>query len=176
MNTALQKKHQTSKEEGAPRRVLFVCTGNTCRSPMAAALLNDMSRPRGICSMGEAQAVDCVATSAGLFAAEGEPIAANAVLALREAGVIATEQNDYPAHRARVVTGDMVTGADLVVGLSASHAMQLMLRFPEAAEKITALPMDISDPYGGTLADYTACLAQLKLCLELAFLQKEGDV
>ena len=44
-----------------------------------------------------------------------------------------------------------------------------MLRTLVAAGKITAMPMDIPDPYGGTLADYTACLAQLRVCLSIAF-------
>ena len=177
MNTAMQAKRRAKGEERSPRRVLFVCTGNTCRSPMAAALLNDMSRPRGVCSMGENTPGVCYsAASAGLFAAEGEPISPNAKEALQAAGVAPTPDNDYTAHRARCVTAEMIENADLVVGLSASHAMQLMLRFPEAAEKITTLPMDVSDPYGGSLEVYSACLAQIKLCLELAFLPNKGDV
>ena len=158
------------------KKIIFVCTGNTCRSPMAAAVLNHLSRPRGVCSMGEdAPRLHYVATSAGLFAAEGDPISPHAVAALREAGVIPTPQNDYPAHRARLVSEQLVREADLVVGLSASHAMQLIQRFPEAADKITALPMDIPDPYGGTLAEYSACLARLSLCIELAFVPTEGE-
>jgi protein-tyrosine phosphatase len=144
---------------------------------MAAALYNDMARLRGICSMGEnAPQLAGSATSAGLFAAEGDPISPHAATALQRAGVAATPQNNYPAHRARSVTRELVEEADLVVGLSASHAMQLMLRFPEAAQKITTLPMDIPDPYGGSQELYDACLTQLKLCLQLAFAQNEGDV
>ena len=55
------------------------------------------------------------------------------------------------------------------MGLTASHAMQLMLRFPEAASKIRTLPMDIADPYGGTQEVYRTCLAQLRYALELAY-------
>ena len=177
MNIAMQTAHPSQQKSQSPRRILFVCTGNTCRSPMAAALLNDLSRPRGICSMGEsAPNACCRATSAGLFATEGEPISPHAGAALQRAGVAPTPENDYTAHRARTVTQEMVENADLVVGLSASHAMQLMLRFPEAAQRITTLPMDIADPYGGSQEVYDACLAQLRLCLELAFLPKEGDV
>ena len=159
------------QENDAPRKILFVCTGNTCRSPMAAALLNEMARPRELCS---AQGELCltprfVASSAGLYAGEGDPITPAAADALREYGVMPRPDNDYPAHRARLVRADLVTEADEIVGLTASHAMQLMLRFPEAASKIRTLPMDIADPYGGTQEVYRTCLAQLRYALELAY-------
>ena len=162
---------RADRAEQPARRVLFVCTGNTCRSPMAAALLNDMARPREVCSaVGDAVPFPRLsAESAGLFAAEGAPISPNALEALRQAGVAPVPSADYTRHRARTVTADMVAAADLVVGITAAHAMELTMRFPEAAGKITALPMDIPDPYGGTLADYTACLAQLRVCLSIAF-------
>ena len=155
----------------APRKILFVCTGNTCRSPMAAALLNEMSRPREICS-------DCgelcvtprfVASSAGLYANEGEPITPAAMTALQSAGILSRPDNDYASHRARLVSAEMMADADEIVGLTASHAMQLMLRFPEAASKISTLPLDIPDPYGGTPEVYRACLALLRYALELAY-------
>ena len=165
------------QENDAPRKILFVCTGNTCRSPMAAALLNEMARPRELCS---AQGELCltprfVASSAGLYASEGDPITPAAADALRESGVMPRPDNDYTAHRARLVRAELVAEADEIVGLTASHAMQLMLRFPEAAEKITTLPMDITDPYGGDHDTYLACATQLKLCVELAFFGGEYD-
>ncbi len=161
---------QTERND-APRKVLFVCTGNTCRSPMAAALLNEMSRPREICSArGELCVMPClVASSAGLFAQEGDPITPAAADALQEAGVPPRPDNDYTAHRARLVSAELLHAADEIVGLTASHAMQLMLRFPEAASKIRTLPVDIPDPFGGTPEIYRACLAQLRYALELAY-------
>ena len=152
------------QENDAPRRILFVCTGNTCRSPMAAALLNVMARSR---ELGEPRRF--AASSAGLYASEGEPITPAAADALRESGVLPCGDNDYTAHRARLVSADLVAEADEIVGLTASHAMQLMLRFPEAASKIRTLPMDIADPYGGTQEIYRTCLAQLRYALELAY-------
>ena len=175
MNAQLQEvKQNTDKEQ--PRRVLFVCTGNTCRSPMAAALLNDMGRGHEPCSAAP-QPSPCryVATSAGLYATEGDPITPAALNALQEAGVVPVPGEDYTAHRARRVTRELVDEADEIVGLTAGHAMELMLRFPEAATKIRTLPMDITDPYGGSAEVYRDCLAQLRYCLTLLYMA-EGEV
>jgi len=171
MDTAQLLQQTRDGALSAPRKILFVCTGNTCRSPMAAALLNDLARPREICSAcGEL----CVtpqyaASSAGLYANAGDPITPAAAEALREAGVVSRPDNDYLSHRARPVSAALVAEADEIVGLTASHAMQLLLRFPEAASKIRTLPIDIPDPFGGTADTYRECLAQLRCALELSY-------
>lgn len=158
----------------APRRVLFVCTGNTCRSPMAAALYNDMVR-REVCSACAEDANSCVAFSAGLYANDGEPISADAVTALREAHVSPMLGNDYTAHRARTVTRAMIEAADEVIAISGSHAMELMMRFPEYVGRIKTLAMNISDPYGRGIEAYRECLMQLRCCLQI-LTQSEGEV
>lgn len=161
-----EKNGQTSK----PRTVLFVCTGNTCRSPMAAALYNDMTLPREVCSAcadAEPVSAEGIAYSAGLYAMDGDPISAEAVSALQEAGVRPVEGAEYTAHTARRVTREMMEAADVVVGITAAHAMELTMRFPECASKITAMPMDVSDPFGRGEAAYRTCLLQLRYCLQL---------
>ena len=50
---------------------------------------------------------------------------------------------------------------DLLVGMSAGHVFEMMMRFPKAAQRILCMPREIADPYGGTLADYQACLAEI---------------
>ena len=138
--------------------VLFVCTGNTCRSPMCAALFND--RYAGLTRH---------AVSAGLMA-DGSPISENAVRALEHADVPSRKpDNDYKSHVSRTVTAEMMEHADIVVGVTSSHAMQLMLRFPAYASKIAVMPAEISDPYGGNLARYEACLADIGRALNTAF-------
>ncbi len=174
MDTASLLQKQLDGDTATPRRILFVCTGNTCRSPMAAALLNDMSRPRELCSAtGEMMQPHYVATSAGLYAHEGDPITPAAAEALRESGIVSRPDNDYLSHRARLVSAEMVAEADEIVGLTSSHAMQLVLRFPEAASKIRTLPLDISDPFGGSAEVYRDCLAQLRYAIELSFFAGE---
>ena len=150
----------------APHRVLFVCTGNTCRSPMAAALYNDMVR-REVCTACADGISAAVASSAGLYASEGEPISADAVTALREAHILPASGNDYTSHRAATVTRAMMETADEVIAISGSHAMELTLRFPEHAGKIKTLAMNISDPYGRGIEAYRECLMQLRYCLQL---------
>ena len=157
-DTALHPAAAKAARAGAPRRVLFVCTGNTCRSPMAAALYNDQYKE----TEGAA-----LATSAGLYATPGAPISNEAVEALREAGIAPIAGYDYTAHRARPIRREMMEEADEVVAISGSHAMELTLRFPEFAGKIRTLPMDISDPYGQGIEAYRLCLMQLRYCLQL---------
>ncbi len=164
--------------EGEARRILFVCTGNTCRSPMAAAILNDMARERGVCSLGATKSGQAriVAASAGLYAHHGAPISREAVDALREAGVAPLPDNDYTAHTAATVTEQMIKEADEVVAISASHAMELMMRFPEHISKIVTLQSDIPDPFGRGLAAYRTCLATLSYCITLRYFGGEERV
>ena len=176
MNVQADVCMQHTQHEQAPRKVLFVCTGNTCRSPMAAAVFNDLARVREFSFQNGTLccAPRLVASSAGLFANEGDPITPAAAKALRESGILPHPDNDYTAHRARPVSAELVSEADEIVGLTASHAMQLMLRFPEAASKIRTLPVDIADPFGGNDEIYRACLSQLRCAIELSYFAEGG--
>ncbi len=146
------------KKEGITQRVLFVCTGNTCRSPMAAAFLNRYGRSRGI-----------EAVSAGLFPAVGAPISANAVEALRLAGIEPTPDNRFDLHVARQVTDAVLRSCDRIIGISRRHAMDLICAFPAYAGMISAMPNDIPDPFGGSVEDYSRCLAQIAAGLKELF-------
>ena len=160
--------------------ILFVCTGNTCRSPMASALLNDMATkgplvlrgPDSVRPLGKIEAV-----SAGLSVFPGMPISDEAVRALETRGILSTQQNPYKLHRARAVDEAMMRRADVVIGISKSHASALMLRFPECADKIFCMPEDIPDPYGCGDEIYLSCLDRMKQCLEQIFVpdRPQGD-
>ena len=84
-------------ETEASKTVCFVCTGNTCRSPMAEAVTNHLAKKHG-------KAIR--ATSAGLYAVSGDAIASNAVRALENANIIPSDTRDYRLHTAHTVCAE----------------------------------------------------------------------
>jgi len=132
----------------ALRRLVFVCTGNTCRSPMAAALLQ--------ARLGDQRRWQIL--SAGTAAARGCPASRGSIDALHELGI------DLTGHRSRPLTLDLVHSADLLVPLAMSHFQLIVMRHPAAREKTLLLgsfsrrrerqPQDVPDPIGGPLAEY----------------------
>ena len=154
----------TRSENNSPLRVCFVCTGNTCRSPMAAAVANSLANELRAAlpeSVRESVLPSVEAISAGLAANEGEPIAQNAVLALQEAGITPIPNHDYRTHTAHLLLPEIAMQCDRIIGLSGSHVMGLLMRFPELAGRIVGMPQEISDPYGGDLEIYRKCLAEI---------------
>ncbi len=154
----------TVKIDREARRVCFVCTGNTCRSPMAAAVANAMAWGRLSHlpdSIRALTAPELEAFSAGIFAHDGEPISENAVKALESANISPVEGMDYHAHTAHTLTEQEAESFDLLIGLTREHAMALMIRFPHLARRISVFPTDISDPYGGSPEIYAHCLEQI---------------
>ena len=130
-------------------RVLCVCTGNTCRSPMAQALLQQAAQQQNL---------PLEADSAGLAAFAGDPVSENAVLALRECGI------DLSGHRARVLTRYALEQSDYVLCMSERHAAALSGLVPP--EKLVVPPGGVPDPYGGDLALYRQTRDRLRAFLE----------
>ena len=175
MSTILENKSQKLKIEeikSDPLRVLFVCSGNTCRSPMAAAVLSDRGRKSEFCTMCTPEMMKkrrIIASSAGLSAVDGMPISKNAEMALRDAGIRVLPDNDYPNHRAkRVSLSDLMTN-DIIVGISSRHTMALISYYPSLASKIISMDEDIPDPFGGDLDDYKACLGKICASIDRMF-------
>src|ERR1041385_8757963 len=138
------------------KTILFVCTGNVCRSPMAEGIFRQAIHGRG----------NYRVVSAGLGAMEGQPPSAHAVEAVKELGI------DISNQRSRMLTPDLVHQADYIFGRTPSHVDPVMLLYPQAAEKtfllrefdetLDTFEKDISDPIGGSYDIYLACRDQIE--------------
>src|SRR6266446_9254680 len=153
------------------KTILFVCTGNVCRSPMAEGIFRQAIRNRA----------DFRVVSAGLGAMDGQPPSPYAVQAVRELGI------DISSQHSRMLTAELVQQADYIFGMTHSHIDTVMLLYPQAAEKTFLLrdfdetldifEKDISDPIGGSYDVYLSCRDQIEQGLPslLRFLeQSEG--
>lgn len=160
--TALKEKEQKN-EQAFPqaKKVCFVCTGNTCRSPMAEAVTNALALGNLPILARDTVPPSVIAVSAGLYAHDGDPISHNAVSALEQAGIEPIPSRDYHRHTAKNIDERLVEECDLLVAMTPSHAMELLLRFPAAAQRITVMPKAVSDPFGGDLARYAQCLEEI---------------
>ena len=129
--------------------IIFLCTGNTCRSPMAEGFFRAHN--------GE-EKTGLTAASAGLYTENGLPASANAVAAAGERGA------DISAHRSQQLTAEMQPWKreKIWVRVTGSHYDRLCELFPDCTDKIfTLLPEDISDPFGGDLATYRRSAAEI---------------
>ncbi|MBR3873993.1 MAG: low molecular weight protein arginine phosphatase [Clostridia bacterium] len=120
------------------KTVLFVCTGNTCRSPMAECMLRAMTAEK-----------DVRVLSAGVWAVSGAPASQGALRAMQRRGLSLAD------HRSRAVTGALLERVDLVIGMSQSHIDQLQAIYPACKTPMRAFDdPPVSDPYGGDDAAY----------------------
>lgn len=135
------------------KKVVFVCTGNTCRSPMAKGIFEKMLSDRGI------SGVEC--SSAGIFAMTGDEPAANAVKAAERFGA------DISAHRARRITAPLLDETDLFICMTAQHAQSLSMYVD--GSRVMSLGDGIPDPYGADVETYIACANSIKQALARSF-------
>lgn len=139
------------------KKILFICTGNTCRSPMAHALFNHYLNSKD----------EYLAVSAGIMAETGDRASEYAILALKNYGI------DLSHHRARSLEYGLLKDAHLVLCMTKSHKEALISLFPPMADKIFTLSEyggildfgDIGDPYGRSLKCYEETADQIKTAL-----------
>ncbi|MBA2874468.1 low molecular weight protein arginine phosphatase [Thermaerobacillus caldiproteolyticus] len=135
-------------------RVLFVCTGNTCRSPMAEALLKSKQLPH----------IDV--KSAGIFAMEGSDASSHAKTVLEEKGV-------QMAHRSSFLKQEDINWATYIFTMTVGHKHHVIDRFPEAKEKtftlkefVSGQEEDILDPFGGSVETYRQTRDELEQLID----------
>ena len=140
--------------------VLFVCTANICRSPMAMGLLKArVAEDEG----------DWRVESAGVWADYGYPAASNTIKVVRERGVRLED------HLSRPLTGEMLTEFNLILVMEKNHKEALRMAFPELAPRIYLLTEmvdryeDIVDPIGGTQADFEETASEVEAILTQGF-------
>jgi len=146
--------------------VLFVCTGNTCRSPMAEAMFRQMVAERFGCPADEIDDKGVVVSSAGLAAWGGGKASAGALEAMAEVGA------DLSGHESQPLTENLVRQSDVILTMTASHRAAILSQFPEAGGRVAMLSpdrQDVLDPIGGPLATYRRCAQQIRGYLAARF-------
>jgi len=142
--------------------VLFICTANICRSPMASALFRQKIKK----IYGED---DWLITSAGTWATDGMPASLNSTAVMEEKGI------DIQDHRSQIVSNELLQQHNLVLTMEKGHKEALQVEFPQWADRVYLLSemiggsFDIDDPYTRKIDDYRVTADELDQLLSDGF-------
>ena len=139
--------------------ILFCCTGNTCRSPMAESLCRHLLCQRLKCSPSELTKRGYLIASAGLAADYGSPASRESVEMMRRRGL------DLKAHTSQPLTDRLIEHADRCYTLTNGHRAAILDSHPELSNRVQVLARDgadIADPIGGGIDDYAACAVSIE--------------
>jgi protein-tyrosine phosphatase len=143
--------------------ILFVCTGNTCRSPMAEGMFRQLVAQKLGCRPDEVEDRGVIVMSAGIAAMMGGRPSAESVAVMNEMGI------DISAHESQPLTEQLARHADLMITMTRSHRQAILAEWPEAADRVFPLcegGQDIADPVGGPTELYRRCAEKISAELE----------
>jgi protein-tyrosine phosphatase len=138
--------------------VLFVCTGNTCRSPMAEGMFRQRIAEKLGCKPDELEDRGILVMSAGIAAMMGSRASPEAVTVMRDLGI------DLSSHESQPLTEALVRHADLILTMTRSHRQAILTEWPDAADRTKLLcrdGLDVADPVGGPADLYRRCANQI---------------
>jgi protein arginine phosphatase len=144
--------------ETAARTVLFVCSGNTCRSPLAEAIARHELASALDVPEGDLPALGIAFRSAGTSTLSGVPASPGSIAVAAESGL------DLQAHRSVLLEPELCARASRIYAMTGSHAERIAALVPEVAERTHLLDpegRDIADPFGGALAEYRVARGQI---------------
>ncbi|NBR05573.1 MAG: low molecular weight protein arginine phosphatase [Planctomycetes bacterium] len=147
--------------DNAKRRmkIVFVCTGNTCRSPMAEVVFKKLLAEKLGCQIQELPDKGFDILSGGLAAYNGMTASPNASVVVQKLGVSLED------HQSRYVDLELIEHSDAVLVMTKNHLDMFQDRFHDQRIPVQMLSFsgsDISDPFGGDEKVYTQCLSEIE--------------